>query len=394
MKTGRRIIFWIVAFAAVFATFLFAYTHQSGKAQVEQQKVPVEVEAVSTGSIEETIELTGWIEANTVVDVKSKVSGRLESLQAVSDDGHSVAVEEGLAVKKGQQLAVIDRDIYLAKVGSANAQVMAAEVELTDAQREKKRIVALYEAGSVTEQNKDKAVTAAELAAARLNSAEAILELAEIDLRESTVRSPIDGIVTAKYVEEGAMLEKLSIGGVGGGSLSEGGGGGRIVTVADMKTVKLVVPAAEKHAGKIAVGMPAEIRVDPFADKTFEANIYSIHPALDEQTHTIPVEIRLQNDELLLKPGMFARVTLITERKANVVVIPRDVILGGKINPHYVYVVEDGIARKRFVKPGIIEGARCEIADGLKAGEMLVINGMNFLADGIGVEVVRLEDIK
>jgi len=139
MKLGRRIIFWIAAFAAVFATFLFAYTHQSGKAQVEQEKVPVEVETVSTGSIEETIELTGWIEANTVVDVKSKVSGRLESLQAVSDDGQSVAVEEGLAVKKGQQLAVIDHDMYLAQVASAEAAVKAAQVELADSEREKKR---------------------------------------------------------------------------------------------------------------------------------------------------------------------------------------------------------------------------------------------------------------
>lgn len=383
MKLGRRIIFWIAAFAAVFATFLFAYTHQSGKAQGEQQKVPVEVEAVSTGSIEEMIELTGWIEANTVVDVKSKVSGRLESLQAVSDDGQSVAVEEGLAVKKGQQLAVIDHDMYLAQVASAEAAVKAAQVELADSEREKKRIVALYEAGSVTEQNKDKAVTAAALAAARLDSAEAALALAQINLRESTIISPIDGIITKKHIDPGNLVRP-------GDPIV----GDRIVTVADMKTVKIMVAAAESHAGKIAVGMPAEIRVDAFADKAFEANIYSVHPALDEQTHTIPVEIRLNNDALLLKPGMFARVTLITERKANVVVISGDVILGGKINPHYVYVVEDGIARKRFVKPGIIEGARCEIADGLKPGEMLVINGMNFLADGIGVEVVRLEDIK
>jgi len=236
---------------------------------------------------------------------------------------------------------------------------------------------------SARRSDKDKAVTAAELAAARLDSAEAALALAQINLRESTIISPIDGIITKKHIDPGNLVRP-------GDPIV----GDRIVTVADMKTVKIMVAAAESHAGKIAIGMPAEIRVDAFADKAFEANIYSVHPALDEQTHTIPVEIRLKNDALLLKPGMFARVTLITERKANVVVISGDVILGGKINPHYVYVVEDGIARKRFVKPGIIEGARCEIADGLKPGEMLVINGMNFLADGIGVEVVRLEDIK
>jgi len=71
-----------------------------------------------------------------------------------------------------------------------------------------------------------------------------------------------------------------------------------------------------------------------------------------------------------------------------------EAILGGKINPHYVYVVQDGVAHKRIVEVGIIEGARCEIIDGLKPGETMVVNGMNYLTDGIAVEVVRLEDIK
>jgi len=394
MKTGRRVIFWITAFAVVFVTFWFGYTRKPAEVKADPKAVPVEVQKVTADSIKNVIGLTGWVEANVVIDVKSKVSGRIESLAAVSSKGDLVPLEEGLTVTKGQQLAVIDRGIYLAKVASAKAQVKAAEVELADAEREKKRIVALYEAGSVTEQSKDKAATAAELAAARLDSAKAVLELAEIDLRESTVRSPIDGIVTAKHVDEGAMLEKLSIGGVGGASLSEGGGGGRIVTVADMKTVKIIVAVAEKHAGEVAVGTPCQIRVDALPDKVFDAQVYSVHPALDQQTHTIQVEIRLKNQELLLKTGMFTRVALITERKDNVVVIPRDVMLGGKVDRYYAYVVEGGIAHKRFVTLGITEAAKCEITDGLKPGETLVVNGMNFLADGIGVEVVRMEDIK
>jgi len=383
MKVIRRILYWLIALALVFVTFWFGFMRKPAETIEEERKVPVEVEVVSAGSIEETIELTGWIKANQIVDVASKVAGRVESLRVLSGDGDLVAVvEEGVSVKKGQQLAIIDHNVYLAQLDAAKASIKAKEIEQADAEREKKRIVALYEGGSATEQSKDKAVTAAELAAASLSLTKANLELAQINLRESMIVSPIDGIVTAKHIDEGNLIRS----------------GDQIVTVADMKTVRVIVAATEKYGAQITVGMPAKIKVDAFAERTFDASVHSIHPALDAQTHTIQVEIRLDNEALLLKPGMFARVTLITKRKGNVVVIPRDVVLGGKIDKHYVYVIEeasaDKIAHKRFVEIGIKQADRYEITDGLKAGQTLVVNGMNYLADGLSVEVVRIEDIK
>lgn len=385
MKIIRRILYWVTALVLVFVTFWFGFyakTRFSANSPEEENKVPVEVDVVSAGSIEETIELTGWIKANQIVDVASKVPGRVESLRVHSDGGDLIAVEEGVFVQRGQQLAVIDHDVYLAQLDAAKANVEAKQVELADAEREKKRIVALYEGGSATEQSKDKVVTAAELAAASLSLAEANLELAQINLRESTIVSPISGIVTAKHIDEGNLIRT----------------GDRIVTVADMKTVKVIVAVAERYGAEIFAGMPAKIRLDTFADKEFDANVYSIHPALDAQTHTVQIEIRLNNDELLLKPGMFARVTLITKRRENVVVVPRDVVLGGKIEKHYVYVVEEAstnkIAHKRFVEIGIKQGDKYEITDGLKAGDTLVVNGMHSLTEGSIVELVHLEDIR
>jgi RND family efflux transporter MFP subunit len=379
MKINRRVIYWITAFVLVFITFWFGYVHKFAEQVPPEKPVPVEVEVVSTDSIEETIELTGWMKANKVVDVKSKVQGRIESLQVILDGGGSVDLEEGLAVKKGQQLAVIDHDVYLAQVAAAKASVKTSEVELADAEREKKRIVALYEGGSATEQSRDKAVTATELAKARLTLAESNLELAQINLRESTIISPIDGIVTAKHIDEGNLIRA----------------GDRIATVADMKIVKVIVAVAEKYGADIAVRTPVKIKVDAFGERIFTTRVYSIYPALDAETHMMQVEIRLQNDELLLKPGTFAKVTLITNRKDDVVVIPRDVVLGGRIDDKpYVYVVEDKIGHKRFVKLGITQADKFEITEGLRAGEILVVNGMNYLADGMSVEVVRIEDIK
>jgi membrane fusion protein (multidrug efflux system) len=376
MKIDRKAIYWVAAFILVLFIIRFTFMGKSPE-KTEGKTVPVEIETVSTGSIEETIELTGWIKANQIVDIASKVPGRVESLSAISDKGVSVNVEEGVEVKKGQQLALIDHDVYLAEVAAARANVQAAEVEVADAEREKKRMTALYEGGSATEQNKDKAETAAEMASAGLSSAKANLELAEINLRESTIISPINGIVTAKHIDVGNLIRA----------------GDRIVTIADMKTVKVIVAAAEKYSGQIFIGIPVEIKVDALPAKVFTAKVHSVYPALDEETHTIQIEIRMDNDKLLLKPGMFARVTLITERKDDVVVIPRDVVLGGRIDEPYVYVVEDGIAHKRLVKIGIRQADSYEITDGLKADETLVVNGMDYLMDGMKVKAVRLEEI-
>ncbi|MFZ2149294.1 MAG: efflux RND transporter periplasmic adaptor subunit [Sedimentisphaerales bacterium] len=400
MKVIRRILFLLIALTLVFVTYWFGFMRKAAEILEEEKKVPVEVEVVSAGSIEETIELTGWVKANQIVNVASKVAGRVESLRIPSSragatarqangsdlvarrDASQRAVEEGVLVKKGQQLAIIDHDIYLAQLVAAKAGVRAKEVELADAEREKERVIALYEGGSATEQSKDKAVTAAELSAASLSLARANLELAQINLLESTIVSPIDGIVTTKHIDEGNMIRS----------------GDQIVTIADMKTVRVIVAAAEKYGTQITVGMPANIKVDAFAERTFDASVHSVYPALDAQTHTIQVEIRLDNEELLLKPGMFARVTLITKRKDDVVVVPRDVVLGGKIDKPYVYVVEEAsaskIARKHFVEIGIKQADRYEITDGLKEGQTLVVNGMDYLADGMTVEVVRIEDIK
>jgi RND family efflux transporter MFP subunit len=211
-----------------------------------------------------------------------------------------------------------------------------------------------------------------------LSSARANLELAQINLEESTINSPINGIVTDKHIDAGNLIRTDE----------------RIVTVADMKTVKIIVAIAERYSNQVQVGTPVRIKVDALAEKTFKAEVYSIYPALDEQTNTIQVEIRLKNEELLLKPGMFASVTMVTEHKDDVVVTSRDVVLGGKVNPYYVYVINNDTAHKTIVEVGIKQADRYEIVEGLKPGRMLVVNGMNYLEDGTKVQIVQLEEIK
>jgi RND family efflux transporter MFP subunit len=375
---NKKIIFWFVLIGLTVLTFVFGSLYKPAQKTEAERKIPVEVKAVKTGSIKEMTELTGWIKANSVVDVKSKVGGRIELLEILPEAGKAAAVEEGLDVKKGQQLAVIDHEVYQTQVDAARAQVMASEVEVTDANRESRRIKALLEGGSATEQNRDKAITVMQTAEARLVSAKANLEMADINLRESVIRSPIDGVITAKHIDVGNMINV----------------GQPIVTVTDMKTVKIVVAAPERYSGRIQVGMKAVVRVESLGEREFDARVYSVYPSLDEATHSVQAEIRLDNEQKVFRPGMFAKVSLVLQQQDNAIVVLGDVVLGGKIDEPYVYVVEGGVAHKRIVKTGIVEGEDIEITEGLKAGEAIVVNGMQSLIDGTKVEVVRLKDIK
>jgi RND family efflux transporter MFP subunit len=393
MIKQKRAIYWITAVVVVGLIFWAGFLRKHSEKESDEKVVPVEVQAVETGFIEQTIELTGIVRANNVVYVKSKVSGRIESLSLLLPDGEAVPVEEGLEVQRGQQIAMVDHDTYAAEVARAAAAVAAAEstckiyeVELTDAEREMKRINALYHSGSTTEQNRDKTTTAYYAAEAKLNAgsaqlaqARAQLELAQINLRESTIVSPIDGIITEKHIDEGNLINV----------------GDAIVTIADMKLVKIIVGLAERYQTMVRPGLPTRIYVDSYPGRPFNAEVYSVYPALDEETRSLKIEIRMDNTELLLKPGMFARVTLITDSKKDVVIVPRDVVLGGRIDDQpYVFVVVDETAEKRFVKIGIKQADMWEIIEGLRPNERLVINGMNYLADGSRVSIVRMEDIK
>jgi membrane fusion protein (multidrug efflux system) len=371
-------LYWSTAVAVVLGTFWLGYAHKPAESPAEERPVPVEVEPVGMSAIEQTVDLTGVVMANKRVEVASKVAGRIESLSAVLPDGSRRSVDVGMSLTRGQQIAVIDHDMHQAQVAAAEAEVKARQVQLEEAQRESKRIIGLFQAGSATEQARDHVVTACELAAAGLNLAKANLDLAQINLRESTILSPIDGVVTARHIDEGNLV----------------GQGQRIVSLADIKTVKVLAAVPERYSPQICQGIPARISMDAFKDRVFDANVYCVYPTLDEQTHTIRLEMRLSNGDLLLRPGMFARVKLILNHKDTAVVVARDVILGGKIDPPYVYVAQNGHAKKRVVEIGLMDGARYEVVSGVQPGESLVVNGMHHLADGAAVEVVRLGDVQ
>ncbi len=356
------------------------------EAESELGAIKVAVHSVETGSISQDVWITGEVRALQSVDIVPKVSGRLEQLRL--SDG--TLIEEGIEVKEGETVAIIEHEQYAAAVRAAETGLAVAKaareiarVNLTDTEREKNRYVELYAAGACTQQELDRAVTAyergqaqLEQAEAQINQAEAALDQAKINLEESTIEAPFSGLVVHKYLDEGSFV----------------GPSTPLFKLADISVIEITGGLAGIHYEKLGIGeTKAIIEVDAYPEERFEGTLSRIRPELDRATRTVVVTIRIDNPKHRLKPGMYARIRVLLEERENVPLVPDQALVyqGGKT---LAYVVNNGIVHVREVKIGLEEGAKNEVLEGLQPGDKVVIRGQTLLSDGVAVEAV--EEVK
>jgi RND family efflux transporter MFP subunit len=369
---------WMAVIAVLLLGLSACKNKTSAVAQDEQKAVAVVVEMVKTGPIEQAITLTGELRPQAYVELSPKISGRLQRLAL--DDG--TAVKENVWVLKGQVVAVLEHqemeaqlDRAEAAVQTAEAMVTQAKVDIEDKLRDKGR----------TEKQRDAAVTAYELAKAgvqsveaRLNESRAVLNQAQVSLDESFLKSPLTGVISKKFVDEGNMVSPA----------------GPVVALLPMETLKFLINVPAQYLATMDPNKTQiHLSVDAYPDRMFAGRIEKIHPAVNPQTRTFTMELSVPNgkgadDTYLLRPGMYATARVILERRENAVIVPADslVRLSGK---HLAYVVENNVAKRRDVQIGLWSGSVIEVKTGLKAGEQLVVNGQHKLTDGTPVEIVK-----
>jgi len=395
MKTVLRIIVRVLCWVAavgVLIGLLIAVRHvfrtQKEKRQSEAANaahevfVPVRIAAVNRGALEETITVTGDVEALHKVKLVSKLPGWIDELR----------VEECDEVKKGQVIAIIDHEKIQAEVeraeaavAVAKANIKSADVKVADALREKKRMEKLFKEGATNEQNADRAQTAydaavaqRELADANRKEAEAALRLAQVRRDDATVKSPITGVVSKKLLDQGNMVGK-----------DDG-----IVMVVNVSSVKILADVSERYLSKLRVGETvARIAIDSLPGESFTGKVHKIYPSLDASTRSARVEIRVKNDSRRLMPGMYARVTLVLDRKADAIVAPVSAVVTNH-DGMFVYILASDTARAKPVRLGIRSGDRAEIVSGLSEGEQIVVDGQNNLIDGSRVRVIAPDGTK
>jgi len=397
MNKTFKILVWLAVLAGiVYGAYrgirIIRARQESARAAAATQKtaepLKVGVVPVRLGKITQTVWVTGEVQPLKAVDVTPEVSGRLERLRL--PDG--TFIDEGVKVREGDVVAVVEHDLYEAAVQTAQAALMTAragleraKVNLAEARREKDRWRRLVAEGAGTQQQLDRAVTAFEraqaeekLAEAQVEQAEAALAQAEINLDEATIKAPFSGIVSRKYVDEGAFV----------------GPARPLFRLIDIREVEVTGGVAERHYKKLQIGKTRAVaEVDAYPGQEFGGFLSRIRPELEKATRTVAVTIRVRNEDGRLKPGMYARIRLVLEEHDNVLLVPDEALLSLE-GETWVYVVNGGVASIRKVKLGLEEGDVNEVLDGLQPGEMIVVTGKEMLRDGAPVEAKEVQEVE
>jgi len=271
--------------------------------------VPIPLAAVERRDIVVDASATGAVEPINVVEVKSKSSGQITKMP----------VETGTLVKPGDLIVQVDTRDVKNQYDQSLADVRAAEAKLQVSDAQKKRSDDLFQGRIITAQEHETAALDYANAVAALVRARTNLDLAQQRLEDATVRAPISGTVIEKTVSLGQVITSAT---------SSFGGGTTLIKMADLNQVRVRALVTEADIGAIQAGMTATVTVDAYPDRPFRGSVEKIEPqAVVQQSVTMfPVLVTISNLEGLLRPGMNGEVSILIDRRENVLAVPNDAI--------------------------------------------------------------------
>lgn len=298
--------------------------------------------------------------------------------QDMDDAKTTVSVqEEALGVAKGQLTsAQAARDSAAAQKSAAQEQANIvvkkgkADIAAADARVQQARAALKYAQSNVAQ----KPAYEANLAALRssVNAAKAQLRNMQSQLNDTVLTSPVSGFVNARYVDPGAIVSPSQ----------------PVIGVQSTHDVFVDTSVPEDVGNHLYVGQPAEVVFDAVPGRKFQSKISQITPAADPQSRQFPVRVTLFNQGSMVKPGMFGRVSIVTDRIAGALVVPREAINTGKAGTSVVVVDKDNVAHQRIVEVGAQDATGIQIRSGVRAGDMVVTLSNAKIKDGQKVKPV------
>ncbi|HET7871366.1 MAG TPA: efflux RND transporter periplasmic adaptor subunit [Terriglobales bacterium] len=333
---------------------------------------------------------SGYVTPRRRATVAAKVTGRIDQIYA----------EEGMQVKAGQVLAVLDcsqQNAALQSAGTDRDATAAAladlQVQLANAERELTRAKGLREAGVNSQQALDAAQTTAEslrskiaLTREQTRAAESRIKVAQEDVENCTVRSPFDGKVVSKDAQRGEIVSPIS---AGGGFTRTG-----IATVVDMKSIEVEVDVNESYIARVHTGQKAISTLDAYPDWQIPSTVRTVIPTADRQKATVKVRVAFDQLDAKILPDMGVKVAFLDNEPARPkgktsdakAIVAKSAVHTENGMP-VVYMVKDKTLERRAVTLGSERGGDVEIMAGVTPGDTLVVRGAEGLREGQKVEV-------
>ena len=348
----KRNLYYSILFSMVLSG-CSAGTNETGK----EENIIAETETQPSSATEQMVE---------IIELKKQMISR--SIEYTSnlipfEENHLVPstpgriekiyVEISDRIKKGDLLVQMDR-----------TQLHQAEIQLKNIENDFRRLDTLNKVGSISEQQYEQMKAQYDIALSNVEF-----------LRENTVlRAPFDGVISGKYFENGEFYS---------GAPSTPTGKSAVVSIVQLDPLKAVVNISEKYFPMIRTGMEATVTCDIYPGKSFNGKVMRIHPTIDPATRSFIIEIKIGNESRFLRPGMFSRVSM-TLGEDMALVLPSVAVLKLQgSNERYVFLAENGIAKRITVQIGKRYDDKTEvISDELWEGKHLIIKGQARLVDG------------
>ncbi len=394
-KKSKQAIYILSAFAllVIIVVVLVAATH--GSTKIDSSKLA----KVERGDLAKSVVATGKIEPITKVEVKSKASGIVQKL----------LVDYGERVKRDQVLAELDKEEILAQVNQQKASLQASEAAAraaeADLERAKvdaegpdipmlkrayERAQGMAKDGVVSQSTLDDAQKNYELAInkqqlgkanvvtatskvkqaeAQVAQSRALLAQVEREYQNSTIVSPIDGVVLSRDVEVGTAVSSI---------LVLGSSATLVMTLGDTREVYVKGKVDESDIGKVYIGQAARIKVESYKDRTFYGKVTKISPMGVEKDNVTTFEVRvsIDNSKGELKSQMTANAEILLEEHKGILMVPEGALIYDKDRKASVEIPEPGAkdGRKKLpVTVGISNGSKTELLSGLNEGQQVIL---------------------
>ena len=339
-------------------------TPKAGRGSGAKLQYPVELMKLQTQMVQYTVDAPGSLDAFQQVQITARVAGAVDK----------VGFTEGQAVKKDEVLVTIESERYAIAVEQAKATLQKATTTQTAAQAalDRRKDADAQSKGLVPAEEIEQKQAALDTAKADVDAAKEALHVAQLNLRDSAVRTPIDGVVQTRTVQQGQYLQPGAV----------------MATILQKEPMLLRFQVAEADAPRLKPGMVANGKLRESA-YTFTAKLTLISDAADPTTRQVPVtaEVQATEHKFYIRPGAFCLVSVPVDTARKAIIVP-SLAIAPTEKGQVVYVVDDKmIAHQKVVETGMhTSDGGIELTRGVTEGDMLVVHGIEPLTEGAPVK--------